>query len=181
MKYSILLLVLLTSFAFSVGGVNPKNPKLAKKFARALYVQCEENSADSIDVCQKAILFELHVHEKMHKGVTLSTFSPKGGMWIKSLAVAEKETDYYAGLNFTVDTSLLTAMQGNANAVSMGQEMTSRLAKLNTSIESYSTLMHNVTKQSLIEFKIESAITELLYAEEMAREIKDFNAKGVSK
>ena len=168
----------LSSFVFALGGINPKNPNLKKATARGLYVQCEDNSKDSIDVCQKAILYEMHVHRKMHKGVSFKIFSPKSKDWVEALDTAEKETDTYSILDFNIDTALLNAMQGNTNSLSMGYEMTSKLSKLNNSIQSYTSLMKIVTKQSLIDFKIESAINELLYSEKMAKEIKNFDKQG---
>jgi len=177
MKKEILIFFISSVFVFAMEGINPSNPSLNNETSTTLYDKCKKNELDSIDSCQKAILYELHLNDNMHKGVSEALFIPEVSEWVDALSDAEIETDYFSIANFKADTALLGAMQGNTNVLSMGYEMTSKLSVLNNSIETYSDLMHNVTKQSLVEFKIEATITELLYAEEMAKELKNFETK----
>ena len=178
---TLILLLFTFSFSFSALGIDPKNPRLNTTEMNRLYSECKDTSKPGVVPCEQAMLYEMHYNENIHKGVSYGEFIPYVGNWVDALADAEAETALFQGISFNTDTTLMNAIQSNVNMTSMGYEMSTKFNKLVQSIDSYATIMDVITRQVLLEHKIETIITQLVFELSMAGELKEFEYSGEKK
>lgn len=171
-----LALVFLSVSSFSAPGIDPPHLDLNADRLSEKWGECKDVALTGVSHCEKAMLYEMHLKENIHKGVSFGEFVPLVDSWTSALAAAEAESAHFEGINFNTDTSLLNAIQSNISSSSMGYEMTSKFNRLIQSIDAYGDLMDVITRQTILEHRIETIITQVLFEEAMAEEIRDFKA-----
>jgi len=171
--------IMFSSILFSAPGIDPANPAFSKSKLKKMYAECRKDTTKNkgTTVCKEAMLYEMHMQGNIHKGVSKGIIDSYTGSWLDALGAAKNESSYFPQISDAIDTSLLNSMQSNINSISIGYELSSRLGVLSEHINAYSALMNIVLRETLVGHKIETAITQLLFAEEMAKEIEDFEGK----
>jgi len=157
-------------------GIDPVHSDLNKTKKKKLYDICNSSSGTR-ENCEQAILYDLHLKDNIHKGVSSSEFYTATGSkkWLDALKVASEESGYFGNISNDADSSLFGAIQSNINSSSMGYEMTTKFNRLAQNIDAYSSLMDTNLRAVLLEHKIEAAITQLLFNSKMEEEIRSFN------
>ena len=158
----------------SAPGIDPQHPELNSAKSSELYAKCKDVKLAGVSHCEQAMLYEMHLNDNIHKGVSFEQFAPLASS--SPLATAESESALFNSISYDTDSSLASSIQSNASSFSMGKEMSLKFNKMTQSIESYGNIMDVVAKQTLLEHRIETVITQLLFELTMAKELKDFEA-----
>jgi len=171
-----LMFLILSSTSWGISEddiIDPENKQLKEA---GIEDACEEEEAST---CMDALLIWEHKKRDIHGGVDYSTFISEltTGDWVSPLEEAWRQSQVSMQNDYKITDNLSKAIMTNVQQGERSIKLNVEMNSAGNAFGEYGKMLYLTYRQLMVEYKIQSALTDALIKEEEENEIISLEAK----